>query len=127
MSIPHRLSFGSAYGRKAGVDSEVGLAHIGQPKAFVPDHQLEGPAIVFKRLLLRLYLSELYELQVRPLEQSLLPSRSSMIVPRISVRQQQHHSYTSGLSLTTSSSYPGHFLPNTFITLTSRSVIICHV
>lgn len=112
MAVPHRILFGSAYGRKAGVDSEVDLAHIGQPKAHVPDHQLQEPAIVFTRPLLYLLSSELYELQVRPMGHSLLRLGSAIISPRISVRQQYHHSHTSGLSLTTLSlhrSFPSHY------------------
>lgn len=112
MAVPHRLLFGSAYGRKSGVDSEVDLAHIGQPKAHVPDHQLQEPAIVFTQLLLYLLFSELYEHQVRPTGHSLLRLGSAIISLRISVRQQRYHSLTSGLSLITLSLrwyFPSHY------------------
>jgi hypothetical protein len=67
MPVPYRLLSEGAYGRKAGVNSEVDLAPIGRSDAQVSDG-LQEPAVVFKLplLLLRLLLSELYELQVRP-------------------------------------------------------------
>jgi hypothetical protein len=49
---------------------------------------------------------------VRPMGHSLLRLGSAIISPRISVRQQHHHSHTSGLSLTTLSlhwSFPSHY------------------
>lgn len=68
MPVPYRLLFGGAYRRKAGVNSEVDLAPIGRSDAQDSDGHFQEPAVVFKLplLLLRLLLSELYELQVRP-------------------------------------------------------------
>lgn len=109
LAVPHRLLFGSVYGRMAGVDSEVDLAHIGQPRARLPDHPFPESTIVSRLQLLRLLLSEPYELQERPMRHSILPSGSAMIVPKISVRQQQHHFLTSELSPMTLSIYPGLF------------------